>query len=937
MTRVVIAILSALSGAISFAQPVAPQFLNALEWRLIGPFRGGRVLGVAGVPGDANTFYFGSVGGGLWKTTDGGIVWKPIFDQLPDGHRIASIGAIAVAPSDPNTIYVGTGEADMRSAISFGDGIYKSTDAGTTWTHIGLADSRQIGRIVVHPADPNRVYVAALGHAYGANAERGVFRSIDGGRTWQHVLNKGPQIGAIDLAMDPDDPSTIYAATWMAVRTTWSTYPPLSGAGGGLYKSTDGGDTWTQLSNGIPKAGWGRVGVAAASGHRVYALMPESDKSEDNKPALFRSDDGGDTWTLVSSESRITSRSWYFCGITVDPHNRDTAFFPNVGLQKTTDAGKTFSTVRGAPGGDDYHSLWIDPTNSSRMILGTDQGATISPDGGTTWTTWYNQPTAQMYHVITDKAIPYSVYGSQQDSGTAGVPSRTDHAVISERDFRPVGGAEAGYIAPDPRDPNVFYVNDTFGTVNRFDRRTGESQLITPWPAAEFSTEINQRRYRNTWTSPLVFSEAQPEALYFGTQYVLRTVDGGTHWTKISPDLTSVGTSHAKDSGVVYTIAPSPRLASLIWAGSDTGLIHITRDGGKTWTNVTPKGLNEWSKITLIEASRHDPAVAYAAVDRHRLEDYKPYIYRTTDYGKTWTLIVDGLAEPAFINAVRCDPVRKGLLYAATELGVAVSFDDGAHWQPLDRSLPAVSVRDLVIHGNDLVIGTHGRGFWIMDDITPLRQIQANQETALLKPAPAVRIINPDFTGTPLPLEIPKAMNYPMGAVIDYTLATDSSVEMEIFDTKRTVVRRFSSTEMPPKKPTHREESVAEAWQPVPRPVTAHAGANRVIWDLRLEEADGPFVAPGFYTIQMKTGGQTFTQTFEVKPDSRSPASPKDWRAQSELGSAAWHALKAEEAKPKPDPKKVAKLRAVLGVVETSGRTPPEQAFELFHETMAPK
>ena len=727
-------LLIALVSIACLAQPVAPSLLNGLEWRFIGPFRGGRVLAVTGVPADANTFYFGAVGGGVWKTTDGGIAWKPIFDRLPDGHRIASIGAIAVAPSDPNTIYVGTGEADMRAAISFGDGLYKSADAGATWTHIGLNHTRQIGKIVVHPTDPNKVWVAALGHAYGPNAERGVFRSTDGGQSWTHVLNKGPQIGAIDLAIDPDDTNTLYATTWNVHRTTWSVYAPVSGSGGGLYKSTDGGTTWTQLSTGLPTGKWGRVGVAAASGRRVYAII------DSDKPGLHRSDDGGATWTNVSNEGRITSRAWYFSGITVDPKNPEVAFFPNVGLHKTNDGGKTFSIVRGAPGGDDYHSLWIDPTNPSRMILGTDQGTSISPDGGATWSTWYNQPTAQVYHVITDNAVPYMVYGAQQDSGTVVLPSRTDHDVISERDFRMVGGAESGYIAPDPRDPNIVYVNDTSGTLNRFDRRTGQSQLITPWPMPGFGTEIKDRKHRNTWTSPLVFSEAQPEALYFGTQYVLRTLDGGLHWTKASPDLTSIGTAEAKDHGAVYSIAPSPRVAAQIWAGSDTGLIHLTRDAGKTWTNVTPPGLSEWSKITLIEASRHDPAVAYAAVDRHRLDDYKPYVYRTADYGKTWTLIVNGLAEPAFINAVRSDPVRKGLLYAATELGVAVSFDDGANWQSLDRNLPAVSVRDLVIHGNDLVIGTHGRGFWIMDEgATPLRQLPS--ASGLLKPATAIRKI----------------------------------------------------------------------------------------------------------------------------------------------------------------------------------------------------
>ena len=924
--------LAALLSVACLAQPVAPAVLSGLEWRFIGPFRGGRVLGVTGVPGDANTFYFGSVGGGVWKTTDGGIVWKPIFDHLPNGRRIASIGAIAVAPSNPQIIYVGTGEADMRSAISFGDGVYKSTDAGATWTHIGLADSLQIGKIVVHPTDPNRVYVAALGHAYGPNAERGLFRSTDGGRTWAHALNKGPEIGAIDIAMDPDDVNTLYAGTWNARRTTWSVYAPTSGPGGGLYKSTDGGSTWAQLTSGLPQGKWGRVGVAAASGRRVYALIDASER-----PGLFRSDDGGVSWTLTSAESRITSRAWYFSGITVDPQNRDTVFFPNVGLHKTVDGGKSFSIVRGAPGGDDYHSLWIDPANSSRMILGTDQGATISPDGGATWTTWYNQPTAQVYHVITDNAIPYSVYGSQQDSGTVVIPSRTDHAIISERDFRAVGGAESGYIAPDPRDTNIVYVNDTSGTVGRFNRRTGESQVITPWPMPGFAAEIQQRKYRNTWTSPLVFSEAQPEALYFGTQYVLRTLDGGLHWSRISPDLTGIGNAEARDHGTVYAIAPSPRVGSLIWAGSDTGLIHLTRDGGKTWTNVSPKGLTEWSKITGIEASRLDPAVAYAAVDRHRLDDYKPYIYRTTDYGKNWTLIVNGLAEPAFINAVRCDPVRKGLLYAATELGVAVSFDDGSNWQPLDRNLPPVSVRDLAIHGNDIVIGTHGRGFWIMDDVTPLRQLGGRLETSLLKPAPALRINNPDFTGTPLPLEIPKAVNYPMGAVIDYVLTSDSVVELEIVDARQSVVRHFVSNETPALSSNRREDSVAEAWLPKPRSTTGRAGLNRLIWDLRVDAPEGPYVTPGRYSIRLKTGGQTFTQPLEVRLDPRSTATAADCAAQFDLGSKAWTALKAAEKQPKPDRGKIAALRSVLTVVESSDRRPPEQAYELYREATAAK
>ena len=917
MNRLIIALLT-LSPI--FAQP---------DWRFLGPFRGGRVLAVAGLPSDPNTFYFGAVGGGLWKSSNAGLTWKPIFDHLPSGHRIASIGAIAIAPSNPNIIYVGTGEADMRSALSFGDGLYKSTDAGATWTHIGLTDSRQIGKIVVDPADPNKVYVAALGHPYGPNPQRGVFKSTDGGLTWTHALDKGPTIGAIDLALDPEDPNTLYATTWNVHRTTWSVYAPVSGPGGGLYKSTDAGLTWTQLSNGLPQGKWGRVGVAAGTGHRVYTLI------DSDKPGLYRSDDGGTTWSLASTENRLTSRAWYFSGIYLDPKNPDIVFFPNVGLHKTADGGKTFSIVRGAPGGDDYHSLWIDPSNPSRMILGTDQGATISPDGGTTWSTWYNQPTAQVYHVVTDNAIPYMVYGSQQDSGTVALPSRTDHAVISERDFRAVGGAESGYIAPDPRDPNIVYVNDTSGTVTRFDRRTGQSQVITPWPLPGFDQSISQRKYRNTWTSPLVFSEAQPEALYFGTQYVMRTLDGGSHWTKISPDLTPIGNAEARDHGVVYTIAPSPRQANLIWAGTDTGLIHLTRDAGKSWSNVTPPGLTEWSKITQIEASRFDPAVAYAAVDRHRLDDYKPYIYRTADFGKTWTQIVNGLSEPAFINSVRCDPVRKGLLYAATELGVAISFDDGANWQSLDRNLPAVSVRDLVVHGNDLVIGTHGRGFWIMDDITPLRQHSAAPlTTSLLKPATAVRINNPEFTGTPLPPEIPQTPNFPMGAVIDYVLESDAAVVLEILDAKQNIIRRYTSNEAPGAESIRREDSIAEAWLPKPRPASAQTGLNRQIWDLRIDAPAGPLVPPGRYTVRLQTAGKTFTQPLDVKLDPRSTATPADLAAQFDLGLKAWNALKSAEKEAKPDRKKIAALRAVLTVVESADRRPPEQAYELYREAM---
>src|SRR5580704_3980123 len=689
------------------AQPPGSLF-DGLRWRMIGPFRGGRAIAATGVPGDPNIFYFGAVGGSIWKTTNAGLTWSPIFDD----QHVASIGAIEVAPSDRSILYAGTGEADIRSDLSQGDGVYKSTDAGKTWRNIGLRDSHQIGRILIHPSNPDIVYVAALGHAYGPNTERGVYRSTDGGRTWQKVLDKGPDVGAADLAFEPENPQVIYATLWQARRPPWSVYGPLEGPGSGLYKSIDGGDHWTQLTgNGLPTGAWRRSGVAVArgaGGQRVYALIDAASGS-----GLFRSDDSAKTWTRVGSDPRIDSRAWYFSGITVDPKNPDVVYLPNVAVYRSTDGGKNFTVLKGAPGGDDYHYLWIDPGESARMILASDQGINISTDAGKSWSSWYNQPTAQLYHVITDNQFPYNVYGSQQDSGTAVVPSRTNHGLIAEYDRFSVGGAESGYIAPDPKDPNIVYVSNTYGTLTRFDKRTAQGQNITPWPAPGFGGDISQRKYRFTWTAPLVFSPVD-NALYYGSQYVLKTTDGGLNWQEISPDLTgadkntfsgevTVENAKLRGYGVVYAIAPSPSVASEVWAGSDTGLIHLTRDGGKTWSNVTPTGLSDWSKITHIEASRFHAGTAFAAVDRHRLDDYRPYLFRTRDYGKTWTKIISGIAENAFLNAIREDPERSGLLYAATESGVSVSFDEGDHWQSLQLNLPPGSVRDLAIHDNDLV------------------------------------------------------------------------------------------------------------------------------------------------------------------------------------------------------------------------------------------
>ncbi|MGH9703300.1 MAG: WD40/YVTN/BNR-like repeat-containing protein, partial [Candidatus Acidiferrales bacterium] len=673
----------------TFAQEVSPSLYSGLKWRLIGPHRGGRVLAVSGIAGQPYIYYFGGVGGGAWKTINDGEVWTPVFDH----QSIASIGAIAISPSDANVIYVGTGEADMRSDISFGDGVYKSTDAGRTWSNIGLRDSMQIGRILVDPRDPEIVLVAALGHAYGPNTERGVFRSTDGGATWQKVLYKDEDTGAIDLAFDPNNSRIVYASLWQARSTAWSAYPPVSGPGSGLYKSTDSGITWQQITGrGFPSEGLGHVGIAVArgeNGNRVYAIV------DAKEGGLYRSDDAGQNWARTSSDPRIWGRGWYFGGITIDPNSPDTVYLPNVALYRSTDGGKNFTAIKGAPGGDDYHSLWIAPENSRRMILGCDQGAIISVDGGETWSSWFNQPTAQFYHVATDNQFPYRVYGAQQDSGTSSITSRGDFGEITFRDWFSAGAGEAGYILPDPIDPKIIYGGDTYGSLFRLDLRTGQSQNISPSPVSAFGTEISQRKYRFTWTSPLAFSPQDPHTLYMGAQYILKSSDEGKSWQEISPDLTGADTSNqaarngppslenskARGYGVVYTIAPSPISEGLIWAGTDTGLIQLTRDGGKSWTRVTPSGLSDWSKISMIDASLQDAGTAYAAVDRHRLNDYAPYIFGTHDFGKTWTKITAGIPTLAYVHAVREDPERKGLLFAGTELGVYFSFDDGAHWQ----------------------------------------------------------------------------------------------------------------------------------------------------------------------------------------------------------------------------------------------------------------
>jgi photosystem II stability/assembly factor-like uncharacterized protein len=906
--------------AAAYSQQLDPRLYQGLRWRLVGPFRGGRTVSVAGIAGNPSVYYFGSVGGGVWKTTNGGISWNPIFDS----QHVASIGAITLAPSDPNTIYVGTGEPDLRSDLSTGNGVYKSSDAGRTWQHIGLEDTRQIARIVVDAHDPQMVLVAAVGHAYGPNPERGVFKSGDGGRTWKKVLFADESLGAIDLAADSDNPRTMYAAMWHVQRPPWSQYPPDNGKGA-LYRSTDGGDRWTKLTGaGLPSGDWGRVGIRSAAGtggQRLYAII---DHSEPKQAGFYRSDDAGGTWTRVGTDSRILGRLWYFGEVAIDPTNPDIVYLPNVSLYRSRDGGQQWEALKGAPGGDDYHALWIDPSNPQRMITGSDQGATISVDGGKTWSSWYNQPTAQFYHVATDNTFPYHIYGSQQDSGTVAICSRSDYGTITFRNWYSIGAGESGYIAPDPADANTVYGGNTYGTVKRFDRITGQSQDISPSPISEFGADISQRKLRATWTSPIVISPRDSHTLYFASHFLLRSTDRGMNWEQISPDLTGgaeagavgdVSKSHdlslrAQTSGAVYTIAPSPLDSNLIWTGSDTGRIYLTRDGGKTWTNVTPPGLSAWSKISLIDAGHFDAGTAYAAVDRHRLDDMTPWIYRTHDYGRTWKKIATGLAEHSFARAVREDPTRRGLLFAGTEYGVYFSIDDGAHWNALQLNLPVAPVHDLVVKDNDIVVATHGRAFWVLDDISPLREIGSNDAVSLFKPASALRLRRSVNSDTPLPPEEPQGENPPAGAVIYYNLNEPSAGEviLEFLDRSGQLIRRYSSNDKP--QPLRTPPPFPDHWLSKPEILAAEPGLNRWVWDLRYappgpgsgyamsvanlnnESApQGPLVVPGSYRVRLTVSGKSYEQPLEVGPDPRLKTTAQQFAQQFEWAKRIYDGL----------------------------------------------
>jgi photosystem II stability/assembly factor-like uncharacterized protein len=947
-TLTLVALVSA--AAIFCAQPAFSQQQDSqsvfpeMQWRMIGPHRGGRVLPALGVPGKPNEYLFGAVGGGVWKTENAGRTWRPIFDAEP----IASIGAIAIAPSDPQTIYVGTGEADMRSDISFGDGVYKSTDGGATWRNIGLRESHQIGSILVDPRDPNIVLVAALGHAFGPNPERGVYRSTDGGATWTKVLGKDDDTGAIDLCSDPANSQVVYASLWQARRPPWNVYAPTSGPGSGLYKSTDGGVTWNQISgNGFPSEAMGRIGIAVAPGNdgsRVYAVV------DAHEGGIYRSDDAGQNWRRVSSDARVWQRGWYFDGITTDPRDPNVVYIADTALYRSTDGGENFESFKGAPGGDDYHTLWIAPDDPARMILGSDQGAAISVDRGVTWTSWFNQPTGQFYHVATDNRFPYRVYGAQQDSGTAAVASRSDYGQITFRDWSPIGGEESGYIVVDRTNPDIVYGGGPFGVLRRFSWTTGQSFDISP-----AAIPFNGSKLRFTWTSPVADSPQNPRVLYFGAQFVLRSDDAGQSWQAISPDLTlriaapeNTAPKPGEVGGVVYTIAPSPARAGEIWAGTDNGLIQLTQDEGAHWSNVTPAGVEDWSQISLIEASRYNAATAYAAIDRHQVDDLHPYIYRTHDYGKTWQKTVAGLPENAYVHAVREDSVRKGLLFAGTEIGVFVSFDDGATWRPLQNNLPVSSVRDLVIHGDDLVVATHGRAFWILDDIAPLRgwnEDAVKKSAHLFPPAHAIRMRRSENRDSPLPPETPVGTNPPTGAIFDYFLKSPAAgpnveiVTLEIRDQQGNVVRKYSSSDKETEPGAAPE--FPKAWLPKFHPLSNAPGMHRFVWDLRyappaalhneysmaaiigngtVTEPQGPLALPGEYEVVLTSGNQTYKAPLTIDIDPRVKIAREDLVNQLELEQKIDNAL----SKTTDTAKSIAALREQLKALHTSLSEKPD-------------
>lgn len=935
------------AGVVPPPKPEVPKSpFEGVKYRLVGPFRGGRVLAVAGVPGEDNTYYFGAVAGGMWKTTDGGLNWKPLWDKFSEASP--SVGAIAIAPSDPNVIYVGTGEACIRGNIVMGNGVYKSTDAGKTWKYTGLRDTHSIGRMIVHPKDPNTVYVAALGHPFGPNTTRGIFRSRDGGKTWQRILYVDDKTGGIDIQFDRSNPGILFAGMWQTVRKPWTM--ESGGPGSGLYRSADGGDTWTKLTgHGLPEGTIGRIGVATTSNpNRIYALI------EAEKGGLFRSDDAGEKWQLVNDDRRYRQRAWYYTHVFADPKNPEVVYILNTGTYRSIDGGKTFSPIH-SPHGDN-HGFWIDPENPQRLINGNDGGATISIDGGATWSTLYNQPTAQFYHITSDDRFPYWIYGAQQDNSTVAIAGASPNGGIDRSDYYDVGGGESGYIAPDPKNPEIVYAGSYGGDISRYDHRTGETQAINPWPRNAIGWGMADLKHRFQWTEPIVFSPHDPHTLYYAGEVLFKTTDEGKSWTIISPDLTRNDKSKQQSSGgpitkdntgvevydTIFSVVESPAQAGLIWAGSDDGLIHLTRNGGTNWEDVTPKAMPEWGTVSMIEASRTDAGTAYVAIERHKMDDFTPYILKTSDFGKTWTSIVNGIPKDVYVHAVRIDPKGKGLLYAGTERGVYVSFNDGASWQPLQMNLPIAPVNDLIVKNNDLAIATHGRSFWILDDLSPVRQWNdsiKSEDVHLFTPADASHTTFPEsfFGGGNA------GQNPPAGAVIYYYLKTEikkpeeekkkdekkddtqaansasanpqsssaatittepeaksdsesedkkkeSRIKIEILDSAGKVIRTY-----PPKNKPEPENDEGFG-RNRPEEIPSEAGINRFIWDLHYEgtpripnsplwggSTDGPLALPGDYQIRLTVDGKAQTQPFKIVPDPRLQVTAEDLKKQFDL------------------------------------------------------